>query len=80
VAIAPTRVPGAPGAAFVPGGFDFLPKLRTANGGSGLLPSRGRRLAPSVVTGNKRLTRLFPGEWCQKLLHSEMLTRTWLGS
>jgi hypothetical protein len=22
----------------------------------------GRRLAPSVVTGNKRLTRLFPGE------------------
>src|ERR1700730_9436144 len=27
-----------------------------------LLPSTGRRLAPSVVTGNKRLTRLFPGE------------------
>jgi len=30
---------------------------------SGLLPSRGRRFTPSVVTGNKRLTRLFPGEW-----------------
>ena len=26
-----------------------------------LVPSRGRRFAPSVATGNKRLTRLFPG-------------------
>jgi len=26
------------------------------------LPSRGRRFAPSVMTGNKRLTRMFPGE------------------
>src|SRR5882762_286302 len=34
---------------------------------SGLFPSRGRRFAPSVVTGNKRLTRLFPGESCRPL-------------
>ena len=27
-----------------------------------LLPSKGRRFAPPVVIGNKRLTRLFPGE------------------
>src|SRR5260370_36909073 len=36
--------------------------LRMPSATFALLPSRGRRFAPSVMTGNKQLTRLFPGE------------------
>jgi hypothetical protein len=37
-------------------------KLVVSAAYGGLLPSRGRRFTPSVVTGNKRLTHLFPGK------------------
>src|ERR1700693_875217 len=30
---------------------------------SGFLPNRSLRFAPSLMTGNKQLTRLFPGEY-----------------
>jgi len=58
-------MPGAPGSAFVPGGFCFLPKSRAANRGSSLgisLAERRRELAGSESVESAEAASEFGGD------------------